>query len=48
MKHLSLIFYNKNILFWKNKCISECALQSQFPLLYDLASDKNIIVAQVI
>jgi hypothetical protein len=37
-----------NTLFCKDRWLSECALQSQFPMLYDLASDKNATVSQII
>jgi hypothetical protein len=33
------IGYENNNLFWKDKWNSECALSSQFPLLFELASN---------
>jgi hypothetical protein len=37
-----------NILFWHDRWITDCALKSHFPLLYQLASNKQISVAEVI
>jgi hypothetical protein len=36
------------ILFWKDKWINECSLNIQYPLLYEITTDQNISVAQVI
>jgi hypothetical protein len=34
-----------NTLFWKDRWLSECALQSQFPMLYDITT---VMVSQII
>jgi zinc-binding in reverse transcriptase len=38
----------KNIYFWKDRWLTNNALQSQFPLLFDIATYQNITVSQVI
>jgi hypothetical protein len=38
----------QQILFWKDRWLGECTLSVQFPLLYDIASDPEIKVSQVI
>jgi hypothetical protein len=35
----------QNTLFWKDRWLSENALQSQFSLLYEIASDQNSTVS---
>jgi hypothetical protein len=38
----------KNTLFWKDKWLNECSLMTQYPLLYELSTNKDITVSYVI
>jgi hypothetical protein len=38
----------KNTLFWHDRWILDCALKSHFPLLFEMASNQEITVAEVI
>jgi zinc-binding in reverse transcriptase len=39
---------DQTIKFWKDRWITECNLQTLFPLLYDLASNKDVTISQII
>jgi hypothetical protein len=36
------------LFFWKDRWNSEYAFSSQYPILYELASNKDAIVAQIV
>jgi hypothetical protein len=37
-----------NTLFWRDRWLSDCSLKYHPPMLFDLASNKNVTLAQVI
>jgi hypothetical protein len=38
----------QNIFFWKDRWLSDCPLDTVYPLLYEIASNKNLTVSYVI